>query len=82
MRYRIAALFLCAIVFFLIVGQLVDFTAFVLGTPFNLPTDTNAAVANWLGSYRAIDVLVQVTLLLAAVMAASAMFRASPREAE
>lgn len=82
MRYRIAALLLGAIVFILIVGQLVDFTSFVLGVPSNLPSDVDSAVADWLGSYRAIDILVQVTLLLAAVMAASAMFRPSTQEVE
>ncbi|TFG31920.1 hypothetical protein EU527_11375 [Candidatus Thorarchaeota archaeon] len=82
MRYRIAALLLGALVFLLIIGQLVDLTAFTLGSPIDLPADTNSAVADWLGSYRAIDLLIQVTLLLAAVMAASAMFRASKREAE
>ena len=82
MRYRIAAPVLGVLIFILIIGQLFDLSTFVLGTPFELPSDTNAAVENWLGSYRAIDILVQATLLLAAVMAASAMFRASRTEAE
>ncbi len=82
MRYRLAALILGVLIFILIIGQLVDFSVFVIASPVALPTDTNAAVADWLGSYRAIDVLVQVTLLLAAVMAASAMFRAYNQEAE
>lgn len=77
MRYRLAALLLGSLIFILIVVQLVDLSTFTLGSPPELPTDTNSAVANWLGSYRAIDLLIQVTLLLAAVMAASAMFRSS-----
>jgi len=83
MRYRIAAFLLGILILVLVVGQLIDLNIFVLGTPLDLPPDTNAAVADWLGSYRAIDILIQVTLLLAAVMAASAMFRASQqKEAE
>ena len=82
MRYKIAAMTLGVLTFLLIVGQLVDFTPFLLGSPTLLPTDTNQAVADWLGSFRAIDLLAQVTLLLAAVMAASAMFRATRTEVE
>jgi hypothetical protein len=82
MRYKIAAIVLGGLIFLLIVGQLVDLTPFLLGSPLQLPADTNQAVADWLGSFRAIDLLVQVTLLLAAVMAASAMFRASRMEVE
>jgi len=82
MKHKIAALTLGGLTFLLIVGQLVDFTPFLLGSPSLLPADTNQAVADWLGSFRAIDLLVQVTLLLAAVMAASAMFRATRTEAE
>jgi len=82
MRYRIAALLMGAIIFLLVLGQLIDFSVFTLGSPLELPADTNSAVADWLGSYRAIDLLVQVTLLLAAVMAASAMFRSSNSEVE
>jgi hypothetical protein len=82
MRYKIAAMTLAGLIFLLIIGQLVDLTPFLLGSPSQLPADTNQAVADWLGSFRAIDLLVQVTLLLAAVMAASAMFRASRTEVE
>ena len=80
MRYKIAALVLGGLIFSLIIGQIVDLTPFLLGAPSQLPADVNQAVADWLGSFRAIDLLIQVTLLLAAVMAASAMFRSSRTE--
>ena len=82
MRYKFAALLLGSLIFLLIIGQLMDLTPFPLGSPLLLPVDTNQAVADWLGSYRAIDLLIQVTLLLAAVMAASAMFRSARTEVE
>ena len=82
MRYRITALVLGILIFLLVIGQLVDLTPFLFGLPSQLPVDTNQAVADWLGSFRAIDLLIQVTLLLAAVMAASAMFRSSRMEVE
>ena len=85
MKYKIAAIALGGLIFLLIAGQLADLTPFLLGSPTLLPTDTNQVgeyVADWLGSFRAIDLLVQVTLLLAAVMAASAMFRATRTEVE
>ena len=74
MRYKIAAILLSGVAFVLIVGQLVDFTAFAFGVPSSDP-DPVTAMADWLWSFRTIDVLIQGVLLLAAVMGASAMFR-------
>ena len=81
MRYKIAAILLSSIAFLLIVGQLVDFTAFGFGLPSSAP-DPVTAMADWLWSYRTIDVLIQGTLLLAAVLGASAMFRSTTQEDE
>jgi hypothetical protein len=81
MRYRIAALLLSGIAFVLIIGQLVDFTAFSLGLPSSAP-DPVTAMADWLWSYRTVDVLIQGILLLAAVMGASAMFRGTVEHEE
>ena len=74
MKHKIAAILLSGIAFVLIVGQLVDFTAFGFGLP-SSASDPVTAMADWLWSYRTIDVLIQGTLLLAAVLGASAMFR-------
>jgi hypothetical protein len=74
MRYRLAALFLSAVILLLVAVQLLDMPVFPFGTPSSSP-DPVAAVADWLWSYRTIDVLIQGVLLLAAVMGASAMFR-------
>ncbi|MGQ4870913.1 MAG: hypothetical protein ACP6IT_03645 [Candidatus Thorarchaeota archaeon] len=86
MKYKIAAAILALIVLVLIVGQLTDFTAFAVGAPSGpllspeLWEQIGQAVGTTLWSYRVIDVLVQVTLLLAAVVGASAMFRSMRKE--
>ncbi|MBN2227993.1 MAG: hypothetical protein JW779_00245 [Candidatus Thorarchaeota archaeon] len=82
MRYKIAALTLGVLILVLIIGQLIDYSTFSLALPLLDYIDANDAVAQWLGTYRAIDILAQVTLLLAAVMGASAMFRTAQREVE
>lgn len=74
MKYKITAIIFSIIALLLIAVQLVDFSVFPLGPPASSP-DPIAAVADWLWSYRTVDVLVQGVLLLAAVMGASAMFR-------
>ncbi len=74
MRYKAAALFLSIIAMAMIAAHLLDFSVFPLGAPASSP-DPIASVADWLWSYRTIDVLIQGVLLLAAVMGASAMFR-------
>ncbi|TFF84626.1 hypothetical protein EU524_00755 [Candidatus Thorarchaeota archaeon] len=74
MKYRIAAIFLSLTMLALVIIQLVDLPLFPFGTPSSSP-DPIAAVADWLWSYRTVDVLIQGVLLLAAVMGASAMFR-------
>ncbi len=87
MKYKIAAALLSLIIIILIGVQLVDFTAFTIGTPSGplFAPDTweqiGQTVGSWLWSYRVFDVLVQVMLLLAAVIGASAMFRSMDKEA-
>ena len=82
MKYKVFALILVVVMIVIIGSQLIDFTAFVHGTPAGTLYDAGAweeigdAIADILWSYRAIDVLIQATLLLAAVMGASAMVRA------
>jgi multisubunit Na+/H+ antiporter MnhB subunit len=86
MKHKIAAIILSIIMVLLIGVQLVDFTAFALSTP----TESLLNPADWdiigqrvgelMWSYRVVDVLVQVTLLLAAVIGASAMFRSMRKE--
>jgi hypothetical protein len=74
MKYKIAAIFLSAVALLLVMFQLLELPVFPFGTPSSSP-DPVASVADWLWSYRTIDVLIQGVLLLAAVMGASAMFR-------
>ena len=86
MKHKIAAIILSIIMVLLIGVQLVDFTAFALSTP----TEPLLNPADWdiigqrvgelMWSYRVVDVLIQVTLLLAAVIGASAMFRSMRTE--
>jgi multisubunit Na+/H+ antiporter MnhB subunit len=80
MKYKIAAIILSIILVLLIGVNLIDFTAFTLGDPASSPLPLHEAIADWLWSYRVVDVLVQVTLLFAAVLGASAMFRAMKKE--
>ncbi len=88
MKYKIFAFILAVVMIVIIGSQLIDFTAFIHGTPAGTLYDAGAweeigaAIADILWSYRAIDVLIQATLLLAAVMGASAMVRAYRREDE
>ncbi len=88
MKYKIAGALLSLIIIALIGVQLVDFTAFTIGFPAGplLPSSwweqIGQAVGSTLWSYRVIDVLIQATLLVAAVVGASAMFRSMRREEE
>jgi len=86
MKHKIAAIILSVIMVLLIGVQLVDFAAFALSAP----TEPLLNHADWdiigqrvgelMWSYRVVDVLIQVTLLLAAVIGASAMFRSMRKE--
>lgn len=86
MKHKIAAIILSIILVLLIGVQLVDFTAFALSAPIEPllnPGDWDIIgqrVGELMWSYRVVDVLIQVTLLLAAVIGASAMFRSMRRE--
>ncbi|TXT54902.1 MAG: hypothetical protein BAJATHORv1_50155 [Candidatus Thorarchaeota archaeon] len=83
MKHKIVAAVLSLVIIILVGYQLIDFSAFVLGTPAGgtQPADlANAGqvlgvIRDWISSYRAIDVLIQATLLLAAVMGVSALVR-------
>ncbi len=86
--HKVAAALLSLVILLLVGVYLVDYTPFALGQP---PGTTTAAdawrttaelLAEWLWSYRVIDVLIQVTLLLTAVLGASAMFRVMHRDRE
>jgi hypothetical protein len=86
MKYKIAAIFLCVFIVFMISVRIVDFSAFTLGEPAgstiapNLWDQIGKAVGDWLWSYRVIDVLAQAVLLFAAVIGASALFRSMRKE--
>lgn len=86
MKYKIAAAILSLVILWLVGATLLDITAFELAAPTGTTfaiidwEGVGSAVGDWLWSYRSIDLLVQVTLLFAAVIGASAMFRAMRRE--
>ncbi|MHA1781364.1 MAG: hypothetical protein ACTSYL_10950 [Candidatus Thorarchaeota archaeon] len=86
MKYKIVAGLLSLIIIALIGIKLVDFTAFTIGAPAgpliapNLWEQIGNAVGSTLWSFRVIDVLIQATLLVAAVIGASAMFRSMKKE--
>ncbi|MGY5862898.1 MAG: hypothetical protein RTU09_11055 [Candidatus Thorarchaeota archaeon] len=86
MKHKIAAIMLSVIMILLIGMQLMDFTAFPLSAPTELllnPADWDIIgqrVGELMWSYRVVDVLIQVTLLLAGVIGASAMFRSMKKE--
>ncbi len=81
MRYRAAAFLLSLVIVVLVGSRLVDFSIFSLGAPAGPLLSPDAwdqigtTIGEWLWSFRVVDVLVQATLLLAAVVGASAMFR-------
>ncbi|NHI82906.1 MAG: hypothetical protein EAX81_01195 [Candidatus Thorarchaeota archaeon] len=85
MKYKIAAAFLSVILLLIVGVSLLDLTAFELAAPGGTTFAINdwegigRMVGDWLWSYRSIDLLVQVTLLFAAVIGASAMFRTMRR---
>lgn len=85
MKQRIAAIILSFLILVIIGAQLLDLTAFTLGSPSStFPiTDWNQiseVLANWIWSYRVIDVMIQATLLLASVLGFSALFRTMKKE--
>ena len=86
MRYKIAAVLLSLILLILVGINLLELTAFELAAPSGTTFDIvdwegiGSTVGDWLWSYRSIDLLVQVTLLFAAVIGASAMFRIMRRD--
>ena len=86
MRYRAAAIIFLLILLYLIGLVLVDLAPFALGSPIGSTYDPNAwleieqAIRGILPFYRVPDLLIQATLILAAVIGASAMFRLSKKE--
>ena len=82
--HKAVALVLSLVIIYIIGIQLIDLIPFQLGTPVGttFPIDAIDAIAQAVGdtisTFRAIDVLIQVTLLLAAVIGATALFRARP----
>ncbi len=85
MRYRIAAILLGLLILLIIGVRLIDLAPFALGTPsVTYPiadwNQISEALADWIWSYRVIDVMVQATLLLASVLGFSALFRTLKKE--
>ncbi len=85
MKHRIAAILLSLLMLVIIGAQLIDLTPFALGTPSStFPiadwTQVSEALADWIWSYRVVDVMIQATLLLASVLGFSALFRTMRKE--
>jgi hypothetical protein len=85
-RHKAVALLLSSAIIFIIGIYLIDLNPFQLALPAGPTFDIDEvdaiaqAVGDIISSYRAIDVLIQVTLLLAAVVGATALFRQRPEE--